>query len=185
MKNLGTGSLIYAGIGSRSTPEAILRIMEEFAYKMSKYATLRSGGAPGADHAFYKGAIRGCKEFKLDIAKKIEIYLPWEGFNSYNSKDPGIYNTIPYGAYILAEKFHPSYNSLIDSSKKLMARNSMQVLGRILNDKVDFIICYTNDGNASGGTGQALRMAKEYNIKVYNLYYAKDFKTIKGIITDL
>ncbi len=47
----------YTGIGSRSTPEAIQKIMTELAYELGKSGwTLRSGCAPGADSAFEFGA---------------------------------------------------------------------------------------------------------------------------------
>ena len=47
-----------------------------------------------------------------------------------------------------------------------MARNGYQVLGADLQTPTDFIICYTKDGKGEGGTGQALRIAKDYDIQV-------------------
>jgi hypothetical protein len=55
-------------------------------------------------------------------------------------------------------------------AKKLMARNMYQVLGQDLETPTSFIVCWTKDGKASGGTGQALRVAKKYNIPIFNLY---------------
>ena len=52
-----------------------------------------------------------------------------------------------------------------------MARNCHQVLGQDLKTPVDFIVCWTKDGGESGGTGQALRIARDLNIPVYNLYF--------------
>ena len=45
-----------------------------------------------------------------------------------------------------------------------------QVLGEDLQTPTSFIVCWTKDGKASGGTGQALRVAKKYDIPVFNLY---------------
>jgi cell division GTPase FtsZ len=53
--------------------------------------------------------------------------------------------------------------------RKLHARNAMIVLGKNLDDPVDFIICWTPGGTGSGGTGQALRIARAYGIPVYDL----------------
>ena len=50
-----------------------------------------------------------------------------------------------------------------------MARNSYQVLGRNLDDPVEFVICWTPGGSGSGGTGQAIRIAKDYQIPVFDL----------------
>ena len=49
--------MIYAGIGSRETPEGVLLKMEKIAFYLAhRYdATLRSGGAIGADIAFEAG----------------------------------------------------------------------------------------------------------------------------------
>lgn len=149
---------IYAGIGSRQTPEHILLLMEQVAEHLAKEGyTLRSGGADGADLAFEKGCDKanGNKE----------IFLPWKGFNGSKSnlivqKDK---------AFEIAEKFHPNWINLSGGVKKLMARNTHQVLGwNIGKDPiVDFIICYTKN---KGGTTQALRIAKYYNIPILNLW---------------
>lgn len=50
-----------------------------------------------------------------------------------------------------------------------MSRNVYQVLGPNLDDPVEFIICWTKDGKASGGTGQAIRIANDYGVPVFNL----------------
>jgi hypothetical protein len=39
----------------------------------------------------------------------------------------------------------------------------------MLNDPVSFIVCYTPGGSGQGGTGQALRVARAYNIPVTDL----------------
>jgi hypothetical protein len=52
-----------------------------------------------------------------------------------------------------------------------MARNCQQVLGQNLNLPVDFVVCWTKDGGKTGGTGQALRIADDLNIPIYNLFF--------------
>lgn len=57
-----------------------------------------------------------------------------------------------------------------------------QVLGYDLKTPSDMVICWTKDGGASGGTGQALRIAKDYNIPIYNLYNTKDMRELDNYI---
>jgi hypothetical protein len=118
---------------------------------------LRSGGADGADSAFEAGCdlARGSKE----------IYLPWKGFNNNPSE---LYTQHPK-AFEIAAKFHPSWDKLKDSVKKLMARNVHQVLGNDLGSPVEFVVCWTPNGLGGGGTGQALRLAKSLDIKIFDL----------------
>ena len=118
---------------------------------------LHSGGADGADRFFEEGV----DEF---VMKK--IFLPWKGFNGNESK----YYEIPKKAYEVAENYHPRYNHLSRPVQSLMARNSQQVLGEKLDADVSFIVCWTEDGAASGGTGQALRIALDRDIPIFNLY---------------
>lgn len=147
----------YAGIGSRKTPITIQSKMTEIAKALSRSDyCLYSGGAEGADTAFENGA-----KFK-------KIYLPWDGFNGKTVCDNYV---VPPPNLNFVKKYHPKPNCLSESSLKLMSRNTYQVLGLDLNSPVDFVLCWTKDGKPSGGTGQALRIAKNYNIPIFNFYY--------------
>jgi len=148
----------YAGIGARITPMNIQNQMTEIAEELAKMGyTLRSGGAEGADIAFENGCNFG--------GGKKEIYLPWKGFNNNDS----ILFQIPPYAFKIAELYHPRWSSLKPGAQKLMARNCMQLLGQDLKTPSDFIVCWTEGGQITGGTGQALRIAEAYKIPVYNL----------------
>lgn len=160
----------YSGIGSRETPVDILEQMKHIALTLAlKGYTLRSGGARGADSAFEIGCdtVNGLKE----------IYLPWKNFNNNKSTR----YTISSDAHDLAKKYHPRWDILSASAKKLMIRNCYQVLGYGLNTPVDFVVCWTNDGKASGGTGQAIRIANDYKIAVYNLYNKEDIARLTNL----
>ncbi|MGZ8924617.1 MAG: hypothetical protein ACXW2E_01915 [Nitrososphaeraceae archaeon] len=159
---------LYAGIGSRSTPFDVLADMESFAFIASKKGwILRSGHAAGADSAF---------EIGCDNANgKKEIFLPWLGFrNNYVSE----FCQPTSEAHSLAESIHPAYNYLSYGAKNLVARNMHQILGYDLKTPVEFIICYTPNGqeskieydHRSGGTGSAIALASSCNIPVFNLY---------------
>ena len=147
---------IYAGIGSRKTPEHILKRMENIgAWLASLGYTLRSGGAQGADQAFEKG----CDIF--DGEK--DILLAGDAIKS--SSD---------WAYSEARKYIPDNRPPFDSWKPytrgLIVRNMMQILGRNGNEPADFVICWTPASLVDGGgTGYAIRCAVAHGIPVYNL----------------
>lgn len=159
-------TLYYTGIGSRETPKDIMEQMRTWAKQLSEAGyTLRSGGADGADTAFEVG----CRE----ASGNMEIFLPWKKFN----KNPSPHYEIPKSAYTLAQKFHPAWFALSPAAHKLMARNIQQVCGKNLDSPSQFVICYTSDGCEShstrtqktGGTGQAISVASELMIPVFNL----------------
>ena len=37
-----------------------------------------------------------------------------------------------------------------------------------MNTPSDFVICWTKGGKGQGGTGQALRLARDYNIPIFD-----------------
>lgn len=123
------------------------------------------GGAAGADSSFENG---------VQNPEMKRIFLPWKDFNGNNSP----FYIVSEDAMKLAKEFHPSWNRLSPFAKKLIARNGYQVLGGNLDSPVDFIICYTSNGKVAGGTGQALRIAKQYNIPVHNLYFKEKIALI-------
>jgi len=127
---------------------------------------LRSGGAEGADSAFERGVRQS------GFPSLMEIWLPWRGFN--NRSGPTYhYKDYPHNCweYQVSEKHHPNWGRLSDAVRKLMCRNANQVFGNCVETSSNslFVICWTKDGLDSGGTGQAIRVAREVGIPVYNL----------------
>ena len=152
--------MYYAGIGSRETPDWVIDIMEKMGTWLAKKGdTLRSGGADGADSAFE----RGCD--KVNGAK--EIFLPWKGFNGNNS--PFYKYEKSDEAIQLAKYYHPYWENLSQGGRALQTRNTFQVLGIDLNTPSDFVVCWTKDGKEKGGTAQAMRIAKDKGIPIFNL----------------
>lgn len=148
----------FAGIGSRETPPTLRNKIQTICQDLiSKQYTLRSGGADGADRFF--------EEAYIKYNGEMEIYLPWKNFN--DNKSP-LYNISPE-AFEIAKEFHPKWNALSQGARQLHARNVYQVLGKDLMTPVEFVLYWTKDGKASGGTGQAMRIAKAYNINMYNV----------------
>lgn len=142
----------YAGIGSRQTPVPVLDTMHNLAAMLGASGTLlRSGGAGGADTAFEAGA-------RL-VGGPVEIMTALNA-----SRQPAWFNH--------ARKYHPVWDTLQRPAQQLHARNSAIILGHRLDKPVDFILCWTPGGAVAGGTGQALRIAPDYSIPVFNLHDA-------------
>jgi hypothetical protein len=156
--------LNYAGIGSRETPTIILKGMRNFATYMAEQGhTVSTGGAKGADSAFIDGAMQG--------NGSLRNYLPFPGYNGYRN------NIMPFDrskkVMDLAKKYHPAWNRCSPTARLMHARNCNIILGPHLIEPVAFILCWTLNGLVQGGTGQALRLAKDYMIPVCNLGKAK------------
>lgn len=151
---------VYAGIGSRRTPRDIQTLMTRIAEKLSSQGwTLRSGHADGADLAFERGAGTNC-----------EVYLPWASFNQHWQIEGHRHAAPTQAAMLLAQAYHPAWQKCSSGAKQLHARNMHQILGPDLQEPVKFVLCWTPDGQDSGGTGQALRLARKNKIPVFNLH---------------
>ncbi len=149
----------YTGIGSRETPGHILIKMKGIARELRAMKfTLRSGGAPGADTAFEEGA-----------GDSIDLFIPWPGFNGH--KEGFVLRGLEYRKVArFASQYHPAWHHCTPRIRELHARNTLQVLGRDLASPSKFVVCWTKDGKFSGGTGQALRIAHDYHIPIFNLH---------------
>ncbi len=154
----------YAGIGSRSSPPEIQKLMTAFAQKIETEGyTLRSGGADGADKAFAAGATDP------------------EVFKSEDAQD---------WAYEVAAKCLPTdrkdFHLWKPYVRGLMARNMMQVLGKHGDQPVNFVLCWTPstfyEDSSAGGTGYAIRCALLNNIRVINLYEEKSLEIIQKYV---
>ena len=110
----------------------------------------------------------------------VTLFLPWRhyesrwvnaaidngaNFQTLEKKDREAWNSV--------EKIHPAPHKLTRGGQALHARNFLIMQG------VDFVICWTKDGKASGGTGQALRIAEERGIPVRNLQNPETRKKVE------
>jgi hypothetical protein len=137
----------YAGIGSRQTPPSVCEQMTGFARRLAALGwVLRSGGAIGADQAFERGAERK------------EIYRASDA-----NED----------ALRLAAASHPAWDRCSEHARRLLARNTFQVLGPDLCTPSTMVICWTADGKDTGGTAIAIRLAWENKIPVFNLSHPR------------
>ena len=78
-------------------------------------------------------------------------------------------------AYALAARYCANWRALGARQRRLLARDGHQVLGSDLASPAALVVCWTPDGDLdgsgprSGGTGQALRIARALGIEVVNL----------------
>ncbi len=98
-----------------------------------------------------------------------EIFLPWSGFQGRDQHEPFVFTRVTQDALQLAAHFHPGWSHCSPGAKKLHARNCYQVLGFTLDQPVERVICWTPRASGSGGTGQAIRIARHFNIPVDDL----------------
>lgn len=184
---------IITGIGSRETPPADMRLLTAIARKAEEQGMRgRSGGAGGADLAFEKG---------FTDPKNVDVILPWRSFlpkgmtiedvNAFLGRDrvksgPGA-PVMLEGPYIakartMAAEYHPAWDKCSDGAKSLHSRNMPQVLGLQLDKPTDVVIAWTVDGKATGGTGQAIRVAEDLGIPVANLKNADERKIVLEVL---
>lgn len=146
----------YTGVGSRDTPSEVKDVMQKMASILEKKGyVLRTGDADGADSAFRAG---------VKSRDNIKVY----------TVDDTNDLALEFG-----EQYHPAWEKVGSYGRKLHARNSFQVLGDNLEDPKPslFLICWTPDGATSddersidtGGTGQAISIADDFGVPVYNL----------------
>jgi hypothetical protein len=165
----------YTGIGSRATPEKTLQLMEGIAIILSQRGyKLRSGGADGADNAFERGCI-------LDGGER-EIYLPWEGLNGRQPNAPYCIYPPTSKAFKLAAQYHPAWQRCSRAARLLHARNSHQILGKDCETRSKFVVCWHLN---KGGTMQAIRIATDYDIDIYNLADVGIYEQLLGAIESL
>jgi hypothetical protein len=167
------GERVYAGIGSRATPPHVLEVMQDAASRFARAGwTMRTGMSPGADQAFYRGAVLA--------GGRMELFLPWPAFEARvrcacEGHEVLVVPEPTRDAYALAARFHPGWGGLTQCARRLRARDCHQVLGRDLISPALLVVCWTPDGSLDGtgrrvgGTGQALRIARDRRITVLNL----------------
>ena len=158
----------YAGIGSRKTPPEVLDYMIDIASRLAvKGWILRSGGAAGADTAFEQGCTAGNGEKEIWLARDA---LPW-------AYEEAVFH-IPAN--------RPPFKTWKEYVQSLVARNMMQVRGRLGDEPVEFIVCWTMaDIKDGGGTGYAMRCAQAHGIPVYSLNVPAEAEAFEVFLEEL
>lgn len=172
----------YTGVGSRSTPENIMKTMSDLATKLEVQGwTLRSGAADGADIGFESGVTN---------PQNKEIFIAWSGFSGRKETEEGVYclkGEIVQQAGLIASSVHPSWDRLSRGAKGLHSRNCFQVLGKDLKSPSKFLVCWAEvdkHGVPKGGTRTAWVLATQNNIPCYNLIIPKHFDRINKYLEE-
>lgn len=152
--------MIITGVGSRECPKEICNLFEALGKEaLERGWYIRSGHAEGADYAFELGAQLHCI-----------VYLPW---SSFNKEKPllGSATSLPLRDEVLeiVYKHEPYAKNLSDGVKLIKSRNVYQVLGVDLQSPSDVVVCWTEEGEVVGGTGLAIKIAKDHGIPIINV----------------
>lgn len=168
---------VFAGIGSRETPESILEVMHEISHVLTSEGWYcRTGMADGADMAFATGAVPG----------KLIAYLPWATYQyeiCKKIKGLRLADEVTQAAIEMAHNFHPNLSK--QSWEKLHGRNMQIILGKDLDKPCDVVICWTPKGELVGGTATGIKCAKKNGIKVINLGSKDIDPSVKTILAML
>lgn len=183
----------YTGVGSRETPQHILKFIEQVTYWLAgRGYTGRSGSAVGADAAFEQGfnhynIVNGVSDYV-----SFEAYLTWKGFSDIHEDTvPIVTPELPnYNEAVeIASTIHSAWNRLGRGAKALHTRNVYQVLGLDLNTPSKVLFCYTQPtknkqglAGVKGGTNTAVQLAMKHDIPIYNFYLQEDIDKVKIIM---
>ena len=153
--------LVYAGIGSRATPRAVLEAMTIMATWLARRGWhLHAGGAAGADSAFAAGAPPGSRT----------VFLPWPGYRGCGGSDCRTLSPDRMRACLaIAAALHPAWDRCSPAARTLHARNTAILLGEDGDTPVHAVACWTTQGRIAGGTGMGIRIAHDRGIPVLNL----------------
>ena len=152
---------VYAGVGARRTPPTVLAGMQDMARELADAGWyLRTGGAAGADNAFARGAPPGQRS----------VWVPWRGYNGWQSFACTVLREDELGIMRrAAARHHPAWERCPPKVRDLHARNVAVLLGSGMAYPADAVICWTERGRVSGGTGMTIRIARAHGIPVFNL----------------
>ena len=153
--------LVYAGIGSRATPGAVLENITVIAAWLARRRWhLHSGGAAGADTAFAG----------ITPVGQRTLYLPRPGYNGHAGPDCVVFSRSELAPCMnIAASLHPAWHRCSPAVRMLHARNVEIVLGTNAASPVQAVVCWTRGGAVTGGTGLGIRIARAHGIPLLNL----------------
>lgn len=199
----------YTGVGSRETPENVMGIMEDAAFRLARIGfVMRSGKAGGADSAFQLGVQKYCESIDKGNNEEYcgslaEVYIPWDGFSGGDIKLWDFWDIpLNYLDHLIPEQveernklvseIHPNYEALLKKrgAFAMHSRNMHQVLGgNILEPKPSsFCLYYAKEdknGNPMGGTASAVNLSKRHGIRVLNLNTPERLELLDKLLTSM
>ena len=100
------------------------------------------------------------------------VFLPWPGYNGWRGPDVVTYTEASLDLFAsIAADHHPAWERCGPRVRKLHARNVAVVFGARASGLTPCraVVCWTEGGRATGGTGLAIRLAETARIPVFNL----------------
>jgi hypothetical protein len=160
-----TAESAYAVAGPRrGTPDAILVLAGRIARALAMLGWCqRNGIAEGFDQECYNHA-----------GDDVSLYLPWPGFRRGESDYHAAHVVRQEASAValdLAARCHSNWAACHRSARMLLGRNSHVIAGHRCDDPAAFLLCYTSNGRDAGGTGQTIRVAQRYGVRVDNLFF--------------
>lgn len=168
----------YAGIGNRDVPKEIRPHMTDLARRLSNMNfTLRSGDAKGSDQAFQLGAGTNASIFKA--SSKDQVSKAAKGQVTFFDE---MSDAERRAAYDSVMRLHPNGANLDERARDLHGRNYYQIMGTDGAVNSAFIACYAT--SKDGGTWQAIKLAHELGIPVFNAAEYEDIEQWKDDVID-
>jgi hypothetical protein len=119
---------------------------------------LRTGGSTGCDESARQGYI------KAGFEDKIELYLPWQGFN-------GHYGGILHSQtnWKTASEHVKHWDTLKLNHKIFHARNAAIITGSDGVNDCNLTVCWTENGETVGSSATSILISLARKIPVFNL----------------
>lgn len=142
---------------------------------------LRSGGALGADSAFYDSLSAPEHFSQIFVTSKVSRCNYFNPQIIYGQSFDSLYRQAM--RLIMDNRLHKKWENCSQVALDLHNRNVFQVLGLDLQTPSEFVLCWTPNGEKTyaetgpltGGTGTAINTAAINNIPVFNLANEVDF----------
>lgn len=148
--------------GNDSPPPMVQQVLQRLVPELEKRNyVIRSGG------------MKGMENLVEELARNLEVHLPWKGFDGKDSK----FTYTTDEAKEFAKRYHPAYEQAKPVVQTFCAKNVRLMLGKDLKSPTQMLIIWSEDGAEharertakTGLTGVAVSIATEIRIPVFNL----------------
>ena len=167
------------------TDEEINKVVKVATYLMQKGFIFRHSGDSNNK---VQNAILAANENIV-----VHSYLPWKKFNT-NIENPYFFKVDKNGCSVAAA-YRNNFNDLKRPYKTILARNIHLMLGKELDRPATLLLTYTKDGlettgrdmdfNLVGNVVFFLKIAKESNIPVFNLFNSDATTRLKELVNSV
>lgn len=165
-----------ACLSNQDAPDEIKSVCEKLARVLVENGyTIRTSGGKGGEEAFEKGA-----------GDKVEVYIPWKGFDQKQSQ----FCKTKDEAKDVVRQFSPSFESLSKGVQTIIASKAHVILGKDLNSPIRFLVVWSLDGAETkkectaktGFVSTPIKIAESIQIPVFNLKRSDALERIRALI---